>query len=74
MRVEAEGLILFFGWLGLFYLLVGRWRWHGGKSCLGQLKFHLMCSGGCRMSSGFHLFAADANEGNREVGWTQNQG
>ena len=25
------------------------------------------------MSSGFHLFAADANEGNRDVGWAQDQ-
>ena len=40
----------------------------------GQLRFHLMCSGGCKMSSGFDLFAADANEGNRDVGQTQNQG
>ena len=26
------------------------------------------------MSSGFHLFAAAANEGNRDVGWAQDQG
>ena len=39
----------------------------------GQLKFHLMCSGGCRISSGSHLFAADANEGNRDVGWAQDK-
>ena len=26
------------------------------------------------MSSGFHLFAADTNEGNRDVGWAQDQG
>ena len=26
------------------------------------------------MSSGFRLFAADANEGNRNVGWAQDQG
>ena len=38
------------------------------------MKFHLTCSAGCRMSSGFHLFAADANEGNRDVGWAQDQG
>ena len=25
------------------------------------------------MSSGFHLFAADANEWNRDVGWVQDQ-
>ena len=25
------------------------------------------------MSSGFHLFAADANEGKRDVGWAQGQ-
>ena len=25
------------------------------------------------MSSGFHLFAADANEGNRDAGWAQDQ-
>ena len=25
------------------------------------------------MSSGFHLFAADANEGKRDVGWAQDQ-
>ena len=25
------------------------------------------------MSSGFHLFAADANEGNRDPGWAQDQ-
>ena len=26
------------------------------------------------MSSGFYLFAADVNEGNRDVGWAQDQG
>ena len=26
------------------------------------------------MSSGFHLFAADAGERNRDVGWAQDQG
>ena len=26
------------------------------------------------MSSEFHLFAADANGGNRNVGWAQDQG
>ena len=26
------------------------------------------------MSSGFHLLAADANDGNRDVGWPQDQG
>ena len=40
----------------------------------GQLKFHPMCSRGCRMSSGSHLFVTDANEGNRDVGWAQDQG
>ena len=34
MGAEAEGLILFFGWLGVFYLLAGELGWHGAKSCL----------------------------------------
>ena len=40
---ETEDLILFFGWLGVLYLLAGRCQWHGAKFCIGQLKFHLMC-------------------------------
>ena len=35
MGAEAECLILFFGGLGVCYLLVGGWQWHGAKSCLG---------------------------------------
>ena len=39
----TEDLILFFRWLGVFYLLAGRCQWHGAKFCMGQLKFHLIC-------------------------------
>ena len=35
MRAEAEGLILFFGWLGVFHPSADGWQWHGAKSCLG---------------------------------------
>ena len=35
MGEEAEGLILFFGWFGVFYLLADGWRWHEAKPCLG---------------------------------------
>ena len=35
MGAETEDLILFFGWLGVFYLLADGWRWHGAKSCIG---------------------------------------
>ena len=34
MGAEAEDLILFFEWLGVFYLLVSGWRWNGAKSCI----------------------------------------
>ena len=40
---RTEDLILFFRWLGVFYLLAGRCQWHGAKFCMGQLKFHLIC-------------------------------
>ena len=39
----TEDLILFFRWLGVFYLLAGGCQWHGAKFCMGQLKFHLIC-------------------------------
>ena len=74
MRDEAEGLIFFFGWLGVFYLLAGGWRWHGAKSCLRPAEISPNVFRGRRMSSGFHLFAADTNEGNRDKGWAQDQG
>ena len=50
------------------------------KSCLGPAKISpnvfLVQSkdGGCRMSLIFHLFVSDANEGNRDIGWVQDQG
>ena len=46
MRAEAEGLILFFGWLGVFYLLAGGWSWHGAKSCLGPAEISPNVFGG----------------------------
>ena len=76
MRAEAQGLILFSGLLGVFYLLAGGLPWHGAKSCLGpaEISPNVFGVGGHRMSSGFHLLAADPNKGNRDVGWTQGQG
>ena len=35
MGTEAECPTLFFGGLEVCYLLVGGWRWHGAKLCLG---------------------------------------
>ena len=32
MGAETEDQILFFGWLGVFYLLADGWRWDGAKS------------------------------------------
>ena len=63
MGAEVEGLILFFAWLDRFNLLAGGWRWHGAKSCLGPTEISPMevWGGGPRISSGFHLFATDAN-------------
>ena len=37
-------------------------------------EFHLMCSVQRRINSGLNLFAGDANEGNRDVGWVPGQG
>ena len=39
MGAETEDLILFFGWLGVFYLLAGGWRWHGAKSYIEPAEF-----------------------------------
>ena len=41
---------------------------------MGQLKFHLMCSGGCRLNLGLNIFATNANKENRDVVWTKDQG
>ena len=42
---EVEDLILFFGWLGVFYLLVGGWWWHGAMPCVGpaEISPNLFC-------------------------------
>ena len=62
-------------------IFVGCWvvmAWTG-KSCLGPAEISPVFlvqskDGGCRMSSIFHLFVADANEGKRDVRWVQDQG
>ena len=46
MGAEAECLILFFGGLGVRYLLVGGWRWHEPKSCLGPAEIQSNVFGG----------------------------
>ena len=33
---DTEKLILFFGWLGVFYLLAGGCQWHGAKFCMAS--------------------------------------
>ena len=54
MGEEAEGLILFFGWFGVFYLLADGWGWHEAKPCLGPAEIarsNVFGGVGCRMSS-----------------------
>ena len=55
MGAEAECLILFFGGLGVCYLLVGGWRWHGAKSCLGPAEIQSNVFGG-RNNCLYHIF------------------
>ena len=63
-------------------IFVGGWvviAW-SEKSCLELVEISSNVflvqfkDGGRRMSPIFHLFVADANEGNRNVGWVQDQG
>ena len=65
----VRSVIFFGGWV------VMTWS---GKSCLGQAEISANVFlvqfkyGGRSMSPIFHLFVADANEGNRDVGCVQN--
>ena len=47
MGAEGECLILFFGGLGVCYLLACGWRLHGAKSYLGPLEIFPNVFGGC---------------------------
>ena len=47
MGAEVECLILFFGGLGVCYLLVDVWRWHGARSYSGPAETWPNVFGGC---------------------------
>ena len=62
-------------------IFVGGWvvmTWRG-KPCLGPAEISVVFlvqfkDGRRKMSPICHLFVADTNEGNRDVGWLQDQG
>ena len=67
----VRSVIFVGGWV------VMAWNW---KSCLGPVEISpnvflvQFKEGGRRVSPAFHLFVADANEGNKDLGWVHDQG